>query len=212
MFSQKVFQNSGFSAGVFCCCSLFLFGCTPEKNMEEVCTSSVITISAYEQSSEERHFPEKKMEVRGIYIEKNTVLTVYHLLPPHALLSGYTIFQEFPEEDLLLLHTEECGTPISFSSLPIVRGMSVYPCEQKNNSVKITEFPVSSSAKNTTTEEITLFSELGEISGKYPWAISGMPLCTSEEKLIGIVVATRENSVLFRPLPESLQKRFDISL
>ena len=113
-------------------------------------------------------------------------------------LSGYTIFQEFPEEDLLLLHTEDAEHRFPFSSLPIVRGMSVYPCEQKNNSVKVPKFPVSSSAKNTTTEEITLFSGTWRNLRKIPMGNFRNATLPSEEKLIGIVVAT-ESSMLFSP-------------
>ncbi|QQS59338.1 hypothetical protein IPN35_00395 [Candidatus Peregrinibacteria bacterium] len=213
MSSSNFFQNSGYFAGVFFVFPFLLLGCiSPAKNQAETpCLPSLVSISAYIPSEKERDFPKKKIEGTGVYIDRYTVLTVNHLLSSGSILPGYDVLEQFPQEDLALLKTEKCGVPLIISSDLASSEVDFSPCEQKFSSKKESEDIVSSGSKDPITGETKIFSGLREISGKYPWATSGMPLCNAKKELIALVVAVRENSVLVRPLPKFFQKRVDIS-
>ena len=100
------------------------------------------------------------------------------------------------KDDLLLLKTEKCGTPLARSKKDPQKGEKVLDCNTHQER-GIFEEPRITVAENAF-GETALLKDLLFVSGNFSRGESGSPFCNEQKEVWGILVARNEDGGFFR--------------
>ncbi len=201
---KERFKNNGkfFLLSVALLC-LTCAGCSTKNEFSE-CTSGPIvelravipagTVNLSESGIFQKSAHEKIITSFGVFVEPNTVLTVSHALPIRSEISGYEPLQRNTESELLTLSSQRCGRPLPLSFQDVAPGEVLYDCVKKVPLGNVTKIKTTAFSKSNVSLKTLSLSNLIEVSGSFNQGDSGLPFCTANGDIAGVLVSVNDSS------------------
>jgi len=174
---------------------LFFAACNSQENTvsKEFCPKSILEISATLPQKEGM----RTLYSQGFFIEKNTLLTVSHGIPPNAS-SIFTIQKRNEKKELLLLKSPFCGSPLLLSSQPLIIGSEIFDCQSQEKRGVINRFSSAISSRPLSSGEKQI-KNLAALTGIFSPGESGRPFCDQKGAVLGILVAVSQREGFLIP-------------
>lgn len=135
----------------------------------------------------------------GIFLEKNMVLTVSHAYPPTTQLSYFSVLKNDEKNELLLLKSTTCGTPISFAEKNAQTQERIFWCKNGQEIGKISKENQHTVADFSPLGGTKKLENLQKIYGDFSRGDSGKGLCNAKKEGVGILVSVDKEGAFLIP-------------
>lgn len=135
----------------------------------------------------------------GVFIEKNLLLTVSHALPAAGIAEGITPLFRDEKSELLLVKTEECGTPLSLIKSHMQKEENIFFCDTLLPAGTIKDEGIATFSASPVSSYVKILEGVLEIEGEFSSGDSGKGFCNAQRELVGILVSANEERGFLLP-------------
>ena len=184
-----------------CWSTIIIAGCSTRCLSEhEVELMALLPKHAVNMAQNEKKISARFVRSFGIFIQKNTVLTVSHALPKNAHLEHFSVQKNDEKNELLLLRSEQCGFPVPLAKKNATINEEVFWCRDGKKAGKIIEENIETYAKFPLGASGKRLTALQKMQGNVQTGDSGRGICNEQGALLGMVVATDTEGAFLIPV------------